>query len=117
MCACASCERLRAFRPNVLFDCSGLHGALLGTLDWAVSNFFACGSPMALFGAMLNAELFTAGYRLPTCSRLYNLFHPFDPIACATATPQHQSENAAEHQMVALRLPCTTRTRTHIRTH
>jgi hypothetical protein len=38
---------------------------------------------MALFGAMLNDRLFTPDYRLPTCGRLFNLFHPFDPIACA----------------------------------
>ena len=47
-------------------------------LDFNIQNFFMLGSPLALFLKVRGQELPT---QLPNCERLYNIYHPYDPIA------------------------------------
>ncbi|KAG9510669.1 Phospholipase DDHD2 [Fragariocoptes setiger] len=43
--------------------------------------FFAFGSPMSMFLAVRGVHEIDASFRLPTCDRMLNIFHPYDPIA------------------------------------
>lgn len=55
-------------------------------LKFKVENFFCMGSPLAVFLALRGIRPGTSGHQdhiLPTsiCSRLFNVFHPTDPVA------------------------------------
>jgi len=49
-------------------------------LDFRVSNAFMIGSPLAVF-LMMRGQPITQDYCLPGCSRVFNIFHPYDPVA------------------------------------
>ncbi|CAH1783250.1 unnamed protein product, partial [Owenia fusiformis] len=50
-------------------------------LDFTPSNFFALGSPTAMFMTVRGTETLGEEFRFPTCPGFFNIFHPFDPIA------------------------------------
>ncbi|EDV20738.1 uncharacterized protein TRIADDRAFT_31284 [Trichoplax adhaerens] len=50
-------------------------------LDFRQANFFALGSPIGLFLIVRGIDNIDEKYKLPTCSRFYNVFHPYDPVA------------------------------------
>lgn len=50
-------------------------------LDFQVDNFFALGSPIAMFLTVRGIDKLSIDYNLPTCKGFFNIFHPFDPIA------------------------------------
>lgn len=43
--------------------------------------FFAFGSPMPMFLNMRGIQTISKDYKLPTCDRMINIFHPYDPLA------------------------------------
>lgn len=43
--------------------------------------FFAFGSPMPMFLNMRGIQNISKDYKLPTCDRMLNIFHPYDPLA------------------------------------
>lgn len=43
--------------------------------------FFAFGSPTPMFLTARGMENFNSEYKLPTCNKMLNIFHPYDPIA------------------------------------
>jgi phospholipase DDHD2 len=46
-----------------------------------ISNFFALGSPIGMFLTVRGIHKLELDYKLPTCDNMFNIFHPFDPIA------------------------------------
>jgi DDHD domain len=51
-------------------------------LCFPVSNFFMLGSPVAVFLMIRNQRMpLTDDYYLPGCRNVYNIFHPYDPVA------------------------------------
>jgi hypothetical protein len=51
-------------------------------LDFTVDNFFLLGSPVAVFLMIRNQrQPLTADFHLSGCKRVFNIFHPYDPIA------------------------------------
>jgi len=51
-------------------------------LNFHPSRFFALGSPLGLFLAMRQqGSRLAQSHKLPTCPKLYNIFHPNDPVA------------------------------------
>lgn len=45
------------------------------------TSFFAFGSPIGVFLAVRGVENVGEEFHLPTCPRMFNIFHPFDPVA------------------------------------
>lgn len=43
--------------------------------------FFAFGSPIAMFLAVRGIHDINPEYQLPTCNKMFNIFHPYDPLA------------------------------------
>lgn len=43
--------------------------------------FFAFGSPLPLFLTCRGMPELSKKYKLPTCDRVFNIFHPYDPLA------------------------------------
>ncbi|XP_067908992.1 SEC23-interacting protein [Heterodontus francisci] len=50
-------------------------------LNFEPDNFFALGSPIGLFLTVRGLEKIDENYRLPTCKRFFNIYHPLDPVA------------------------------------
>ncbi|RWS17102.1 phospholipase DDHD2-like protein [Dinothrombium tinctorium] len=50
-------------------------------LDFNPQCFFALGSPIAMFLTVRGVETLKEDFKLPTCPHMFNIFHPFDPIA------------------------------------
>ena len=50
-------------------------------LSFHPSAFFAMGSPIPMFLTVRGVQQLSPDYRLPTCSAVFNIFHPYDPIA------------------------------------
>ncbi|CAG0889001.1 unnamed protein product [Cyprideis torosa] len=50
-------------------------------LSFAPSIFFALGSPTSMFLMLRDMDHLGRDFRLPTCPSVFNVFHPFDPIA------------------------------------
>ncbi|XP_022665117.1 phospholipase DDHD2-like isoform X4 [Varroa destructor] len=50
-------------------------------LEFAPDCFFAMGSPIAMFIVVRGNETLGKDFRLPTCPRYFNIYHPYDPIA------------------------------------
>ncbi|XP_041065652.1 SEC23-interacting protein [Carcharodon carcharias] len=50
-------------------------------LDFEPDNFFALGSPIGMFLTVRGLEKIDENYRLPTCKRFFNIYHPLDPVA------------------------------------
>lgn len=46
-----------------------------------VHAFFALGSPISMFLAVRGVSELGIKFQLPTCDNMYNIFHPFDPVA------------------------------------
>lgn len=54
----------------------------LTSLNFEVSNTFIIGSPVAVFLMLRNQhEPLQQDFSLPGCSRVFNIFHPYDPVA------------------------------------
>ena len=45
-------------------------------LNFRVSNFFAMGSPIAMFLTVRGIEKLDTDFKLPTCDQFFNIFHP-----------------------------------------
>ncbi|CAI8058269.1 SEC23-interacting protein, partial [Geodia barretti] len=58
-------------QPHVLFP----------QLHFRTENLFALGSPIGLFLIVRGVEKLGPEYRLPHCRQMFNIFHPFDPVA------------------------------------
>ncbi|XP_042209515.1 SEC23-interacting protein-like [Homarus americanus] len=43
--------------------------------------FFLMGSPIAMFITVRGIDTLSSDFHLPTCKRVFNIFHPFDPVA------------------------------------
>eukprot|EP00094_Tigriopus_californicus_P012726 TCALIF_12302-PA protein Name:"Similar to SEC23IP SEC23-interacting protein (Homo sapiens)" AED:0.13 eAED:0.13 QI:0/0.5/0.33/0.66/1/1/3/249/1076 len=43
--------------------------------------FYALGSPISMFLAVRGMDTLGKNFKLPTCSRFFNIFHPYDPVA------------------------------------
>ncbi|XP_068627293.1 serine-rich adhesin for platelets [Battus philenor] len=50
-------------------------------LEFRPDALYALGSPIAIFECIRGVELLGPGFCLPTCSKFFNIFHPYDPIA------------------------------------
>ncbi|XP_068709546.1 phospholipase DDHD2-like [Montipora foliosa] len=50
-------------------------------LDLQFYALFALGSPIGMFLTVRGATEIGLDYQLPTCPRLFNIFHPYDPVA------------------------------------
>ncbi|XP_063963436.1 phospholipase DDHD2-like [Lytechinus pictus] len=50
-------------------------------LDFNPACFFALGSPIGMFLTIRGVGRVGENYRLPTCPFMFNVFHPFDPVA------------------------------------
>ena len=51
-------------------------------LKFEVQNFFMIGSPVAVFLMIRNQHMpLSEDFSLPGCSRVFNIFHPYDPAA------------------------------------
>uniref|UniRef100_A0A0X3PB28 DDHD domain-containing protein n=1 Tax=Schistocephalus solidus TaxID=70667 RepID=A0A0X3PB28_SCHSO len=72
-------------------------------LGFPISACFLLGSPLPVFLTARGIDRLPNDYRLPTCSALFNIFHPFDPVAyrmetmivpdfkpCAVLMPHHK---------------------------
>ena len=44
-------------------------------------QFYALGSPIGMFLAVRGIDSLGPNFSLPTCNRLFNIFHPYDPVA------------------------------------
>lgn len=49
-------------------------------LAFTVENLFCFGSPVGLF-LNVRGQKITKDFRLPTCKRVFNIYHPYDPVA------------------------------------
>ncbi|XP_060063266.1 phospholipase DDHD2-like [Ylistrum balloti] len=58
-------------RPSVIYP----------QLQFKPSAFIAMGSPIGIFLSARGLDKVGEDFRLPTCPRLFNVFHPFDPVA------------------------------------
>ncbi|KAG7306608.1 hypothetical protein JYU34_007978 [Plutella xylostella] len=50
-------------------------------LKFRPAALYALGSPIAMFECIRGVEHLGPEFRLPTCPRLFNIFHPYDPVA------------------------------------
>lgn len=50
-------------------------------LTFHPKHLFAVGSPIGLFLSVRGVEELGPDFRLPTCPSVFNIFHPFDPVA------------------------------------
>lgn len=50
------------------------------SLTFSVENLFCFGSPVGLFLRVRGQQL-DASFSLPTCRRVFNIYHPYDPVA------------------------------------
>lgn len=82
--------------PNVspISECSGepertdppatapIASPLYPQLNYPVDNFFLLGSPVPVFLLIRNQRKpLSADFSLPGCNRVFNIFHPYDPVA------------------------------------
>ena len=75
------------------------------TLSFDVVHSFMCGSPVAVFLMMRNqdtgAQHSTLQHdELPRCRRIYNCFHPYDPIAYRIEPLFHRANSRIEPQII-----------------
>ncbi len=50
-------------------------------LNFKVAQFFALGSPIAMFLTVRGIDKLGTDFKFPTCPEFFNVFHPFDPVA------------------------------------
>lgn len=50
-------------------------------LLFSAANFFALGSPIGMFVTVRGIDTLGLEFKLPTCDRFFNIFHPYDPVA------------------------------------
>lgn len=60
-------------------------------LSFRPSAFFAMGSPIPMFMTVRGVQQLSPDYRLPTCSAVFNIYHPYDPIAYRLEPLIHRS--------------------------
>ncbi|GAV03438.1 hypothetical protein RvY_13861 [Ramazzottius varieornatus] len=63
------------------FGGAGYPSVRYPVLKFKPSGFFAIGSPVGMFLAVRGVTNIAEDYYLPTCPRVYNIFHPTDPVA------------------------------------
>ncbi|XP_072313420.1 phospholipase DDHD1 isoform X2 [Eucyclogobius newberryi] len=78
-------KRLRELETQ-LIDMEASRPSARPALKFKIENFFCMGSPLAVFLALRGIRPGASGHQdhiLPTsiCSRLFNVFHPTDPVA------------------------------------
>lgn len=64
----------------------GTSGTGQPSVKYPVLNFepnalFALGSPLGIFLSARGVQNIGEEFKLPTCARVFNIFHPFDPVA------------------------------------
>eukprot|EP00794_Sanderia_malayensis_P001092 gene1092-436_t len=60
---------------------TGQPTVLYSKLDFNPAHFFALGSPIGLFTTVRGVSSFGLNFKLPTCPSVFNIFHPYDPVA------------------------------------
>lgn len=50
-------------------------------LSFKPEAFFLMGSPIAMFVTVRGIDTIGPDFELPTCKRVFNIFHPYDPVA------------------------------------
>ena len=75
--------------------------AMYPKLDFEVDNLFLLGSPVAVFLMIRNQRKpLSDDHSLSGCSRVFNIFHPFDPIACRLRAEESASDpNVRDNQL------------------
>jgi hypothetical protein len=64
------------------FSQSSSHDFVYRELDFEVDNFFMLGSPVPVFLMIRNQQRpLRVDYYLSGCHRVFNIFHPYDPVA------------------------------------
>lgn len=56
------------------------HAAIVPKLAFEVEDLFCFGSPVGLF-LNVRGQKIDRDFHLPTCRRLFNIYHPYDPVA------------------------------------
>ncbi|XP_076058267.1 triacylglycerol hydrolase DDHD2-like isoform X1 [Oratosquilla oratoria] len=51
------------------------------TICFKPDAFFLLGSPVAMFVTVRGISCLDQSFKLPTCDRVFNIFHPYDPVA------------------------------------
>ena len=70
-------------------------------LEFEVVNNFMIGSPVAVFLMMRNQhDALTEDIQLPGCRRVFNIFHPYDPVAYRIEPLIHRSNAGVEATII-----------------
>lgn len=69
-------SRRRAHRTKALTP----RAAVVPKLVFEIEDLFCFGSPVGLF-LNVRGQRLARDFRLPTCRRLFNIYHPYDPVA------------------------------------
>lgn len=85
-CSMSPCRLADTVSNTSVTFVGGTHGVGLPLveypqLDFKITNFFALGSPVAMFLTIRGVEHLSRDFQLPTCKNMFNIFHPFDPVA------------------------------------
>jgi hypothetical protein len=68
--------------PEVTYSSAYASLTAYPQLNFEVDNFFMLGSPVAVFLMIRNQRKpVSVDFYLPGCSRVFNIFHPYDPVA------------------------------------
>ncbi len=78
---------------------TGPHKAQYPQLNFEVMNNFMIGSPLAVF-FMLRNERLADDYHLPGCRKVFNIFHPHDPVAYRMEPLINRSNATAEPMII-----------------
>jgi len=71
------------------------------SLNFEVECSFMIGSPVAVFLMMRNQnETSSSNIQLPGCNRVYNIFHPFDPVAYRIEPLIHSTNSKIEPEII-----------------
>ena len=77
------------------------HEKIPPSLNFEVECSFMIGSPVAVFLMMRNQnETSSSNIQLPGCNRVYNIFHPFDPVAYRIEPLIHSTNSKIEPEII-----------------
>jgi hypothetical protein len=70
-------------------------------LSFKVEQMFMIGSPLAVFLMMRNNDKpLPQDFYLPSCPRVYNIFHPYDPVAYRLEPILHRDNSSVEPKII-----------------